>query len=208
VTGKPRDRTAPGPVALAAAHALRGRAVLPNREAAVAAVAAVDGVRAWQFHGAAVRAEEAHFDDGRRFLRGAERLLDEVLRRYAEPPAEVTVDEAAQLAVAMGNLVFRDRLIVRCIDDDDGALRRLVTDIARLAQPPSDAAACAVLGCAAYFDGDGLTVMAAVERALLTDPTYSLALLLRDALARQVPPDRLRTTWRNALPNRAARRAR
>jgi hypothetical protein len=43
-----------------------------------------------------------------------------------------------------------------------------------------------------YIHGNGLVAMTALERALKSDPEYSLALLLEEALMRQVPPSRLR----------------
>jgi hypothetical protein len=45
---------------------------------------------------------------------------------------------------------------------------------------------------ASYFKGNGLVAACAMERALASDPNYSLALILEEALARQVPPSMLR----------------
>ena len=46
----------------------------------------------------------------------------------------------------------------------------------------------------------------AVERALTTDPTYSLARLIDDALARLVPPEMLEEVMREAAHDLARMR--
>jgi hypothetical protein len=68
---------------------------------------------------------------------------------------------------------------------------------------PYDAPAAAMLGWVAYAEGSGVLAAAALERALATDPGYSLALLLSDGLNRQVPPAALRSVWARA-PGRAS----
>jgi hypothetical protein len=70
-------------------------------------------------------------------------------------------------------------------------MRALMHELVRRAVPPLDAPACAAYAWVSYIHGNGLLAATLVERALLSDPEYSLALLLEEALARQVPPSLL-----------------
>ena len=81
----------------------------------------------------------------------------------------------------------------------DETLDRLIGEVARLAQPPYDAPVASVLAMAAYFRGEGVVAMAAAERALATDPRYSLAQIVIEALERQVAPAGIRDVWRRHL---------
>jgi hypothetical protein len=75
---------------------------------------------------------------------------------------------------------------------ESDAMRMLLHDLAVLAVPPLDAPACTAYAWVSYMRGNGLVAAIALERALDSDPHYSLALLLDEALTRQVPPSRLR----------------
>ena len=59
--------------------------------------------------------------------------------------------------------------------------------------PPDDAPVLALLGWVAYAHGDGGLANVALERCLASDPDYTLAHLLVEMLARQVPPREVRT---------------
>ena len=179
----------PGALALAAAHALHGNVVLPDRDAVVATTRAVGGVAAVSMRQAIERA----------WLRDdpPEDWLEQLRERMGEDGAHLTHDDAAELVVCLHDVVFRDRVISRLADRDE-TLDRLVTMAAHLAQPPHDAPIASVLAMAAYFRGEGVVAMAAAERALASDPDYSLADLVMEALGKQIDPAGVRDVWRRA----------
>ena len=71
-------------------------------------------------------------------------------------------------------------------------MRSLFEDLARRAIPPVDAPACTAAAFLAYVQGEGLVAATALERALDSDPEYSLANLLRTMLVGQLPPSEVR----------------
>jgi hypothetical protein len=182
----------PGAVNVAAAHALVGDALLPSREALVATTTAVGGVTAASMRQAIERAlddvVESRVAD---LVESSLELVDRLCAAYADGPVALTHDTAAQLALRAHNVEFRDVLLGRLARGDD-ALSRLVSDLARLAQPPYDAPAATMLGVCGYFRGDGVVGLAAAERALTTDPDYSLAKLLAQAIGGQLDPRHMR----------------
>jgi hypothetical protein len=189
--GQLREET-PESLTLAAAHALHGDVVLPDREAVVASVQPVTGVRAEEMARAIDEAAASWAALApRRARTRARRLAAKLRARYETPPATLADDEAAALIMAMHDWRIRDMLIGWSVSESD-AMRTLLLDTARLAVPPLDAPACTVYAMASYLKGNGLVAACAMERALDSDPAYSLALVLQEALARQVPPSRLR----------------
>jgi hypothetical protein len=186
------DPASPGAVAMSAAHAMRGAAVLPDRDSAVATVAPVRGIAEESMAQAIERAHVRRAQDGDPAFRLDSRAtLAAACRRYEEPPTSLTHDEAAQLVVGLHDIVFRDEVVTdRRLDDD--VMRRVLGDLARLAIDPYDAPACTVLACSAYLRGEGVVAGAALDRALGTNPTYGLAQLLDCALQGQLHPKELR----------------
>ena len=182
----------PGVIALAAANALHGNVVLPDRDALVATTAAVGGITAESMVQAIARVDLDELCD-------RDDLLHELCGQISERSGTLTHDEAAALVVKLHDIQFRDEVISRLAARDD-TLERLVADVARLAQPPYDAPAAAVLAMSAYLRGDGVVAGAAAERALATDPSYSLAQLVLDCLARQLDPAAARQVWLDHLP--------
>jgi hypothetical protein len=61
----------------------------------------------------------------------------------------------------------------------------------RRTPPPHDAPLCTALAWFSYADGDGTMANLALDRALGSDPDYSLGLLIEASLERQLPPDAL-----------------
>jgi hypothetical protein len=90
------------------------------------------------------------------------------------------------------------------------ALRPVLLDLMRRTPAPYDAPVCTLFAWQSYCDGGGAEVTIALERALRSDPTYSLALLLVQVLDGQVPPATVREITRRVAvrPRRAARRTR
>ena len=189
--GQPMRPDAPGVIALAAANALHGNVVLRDRDALVATTAAVGGIAAESMLQAIARVDFEQFpDDG---------LVEELSERICDSSDALSHDDAAAFVVRLHDVEFRDTVISRLAARDD-TLERLVADVARLAQPPYDAPAAAVLAMSAYLRGDGVVASAAAERALDTDPDYSLAQLILDCLARQLDPSHVRDVWAGYLP--------
>ena len=190
--GRPMRADSPGALALAAAHALHGNTVLPDRDALVATTRAVGGIAAESMLQAIMRVDLDELDQ-------CDALLDELCERISEPPCRLSHDDAAAMVLRLHDIQFRDAVISR-LAARDGVLERLVADVARLAQPPYDAPAAAVLAMSAYLRGDGVVAGAAAERALATEPSYSLAQLVLDSLARQLDPAAVRDVWLGYLP--------
>lgn len=196
--GRPVDTASSGALAVAAAHALTGRAVLADRAAVLASIAPVTGSAERSMYEAIERAGDTYASiGGRRYAARACGLIARLLDRFDNLPATVTDDEAACCIVAMHDVGVRDELL-GWAGERPAAAYALLLCLAPRALPPLDAPACAALACCAYADGDGVIAAGALERCLASDPEYSLALLLRSALDQQVHPGQLRDAVRQA----------
>ena len=102
-------------------------------------------------------------------------------------------DAAAALAVALHDVHVRDEVATWGTAHAD-ALLSLAEQVARRTPAPHDAPVCTLLAWTAYAKGDGGRANVALDRALATDPVYSLALLLRQGLDRGLPPEQVRRT--------------
>jgi hypothetical protein len=192
--GRLVDRTSAAATALAAADVVSGRAVLADREEMVRSAQALGGVTEVSMLQAIERWADG---DGATVgqLRDTYRtVLDVALQRYATLPAELSHDEAALLALCWHDHGLRDEML-GLASEHDAAAEELIRDVARLVPSPFDAPAATMLAWVAYVAGCGVVAGAALDRALTTDSGYSLACLLDDALARQVPPSALREVW-------------
>ena len=190
----------PAPPALVGAEqALDGRAVLPSRDALVRSLAPPVLLRAQECAQALERgeversrriaaegAEAVRADD----LQQARRLLDAVAHG-----SSLGTGDAARIAVALHDVRVRDEVATWALKRSD-ALLALLEQVARACVPPYDAPVCAVLAWVAYARGDGSRVNVGLDRALASDPAYSLALLLRTALDGAVPPQQVRRVLR------------
>jgi hypothetical protein len=194
--GRPFETTSPDVLAVTAAHALNGRAVLPDRETAVAAVQPLGGIAAVSMGQALDRAAVELVDEGVDAF--SARVCDEITvltARFDDPRATLDDDEAARITLALHDVLLRDEMLVR-LSEDDGGLRRLLEAVARRAQPPHDAPVCTCVGWAAYANGEGLLASAALDRALTSDPDYTMAELTFQMLQAQVPPWEIRRSAR------------
>jgi len=135
------------------------------------------------------------------------------LRRCRQtPPPSWKDDEVAALLVALADVPTRD-LAAGWVRTDHGqrsaeaagagdpAVQQLWAELTRRAPRPYDAAPASLLAHAAWLSGHGALARVAVDRALRSDPTYRLALLLQRLLDRGVGP----STPRRSQP-RASRR--
>ena len=189
--GRPVDEASAVATTLAAAGVVAGRPLFRDRDEIVLAAQAVDGAEAEAMVEAIRHVSAERVDVVRRRYRAA---LPQLLARCAERGPELSHDEAALLGWVWHQFDLRDDVLTAVARDVPGA-DALVRAVARLVPPPYDAPAAAMLGWVAYAEGSGVLAAAALARASATDPAYSLARLLDDALYRQVPPSALRTVW-------------
>jgi hypothetical protein len=221
-------------LALAAEHALRGEAVLPDRESLAVSIAPVPFL--------ARRAMEQALDrvDGEMFAElmahGVEQvrvdtsaLVRELVTRYLDPrTAEVSDDEAARVILGLADIHARDDVLMDAaalgdprdeggalddVDVDDAeavgvradltgppltAYLALFHQLARRALPPDDTPTCTVLAWLAYLRGNGGLANVALDRAFASEPTYTMAGIIAESMARQVPPADVRRAMSEA----------
>jgi hypothetical protein len=186
-------RPADDPSPVAAALAVEGAAVLPDREALVATVAAPAGASAARLralHERLARPVEPEPAGRRLRLESFGRFVAAVeARRSGVVPSE---EVAVRLVLALHDVVVRDAVLCLVADDDTSALLALLLDLAVVAVEPFDAPVLTTLAWVAYARGDGTLANIAVERALQSDPAHSLARLLGSALQAGVHPKHLR----------------
>lgn len=195
---------------VAAEHAAEGRVVLPSRDALTASVAPPELLARRQAEQALALADAAHAAD--RLERGRQAVIGEdverfrtVLRRWAEPPVHLGVEEAAALAIALHDVLVRDEVATWALHDRD-ALLSLLVELARQTVPPYDAPVCTLLAWVAYAEGNGGLANVALERVAVSDPDYSMARLLRQALDAQIPPSQVRRILRGTRSELRRRR--
>ncbi len=218
-TGTPVEVDAPAVQGLAAAAALEGRAVLASREALVeslgphvplgTAVArrrqeqALRGLRSGPAEVARWRAALDAFDAG-----GAGRTGGRPAQGHG--PAGRSAVDAPALAAGLHLVAVRDTVLSWTVSRSD-ALLAVALQVCRGCVPPHDAPAATVLAWVAYARGDGALALVALQRALRTDPSYSLAGLLLHALEHAAPPALVRRAsalWTPAAGRSTARRGR
>jgi hypothetical protein len=128
-------------------------------------------------------------DDRTEVVHGAGRAaISQALHRYRDD-TRLTDDEAAWLTVLLRHIPIRDDAWLSTDADEHPV--RLWTDLTRRAQPDLVPAPASLLAFAAWRRGDGALAAVALDRALQADPTYSMALLLRQAIQAGIPPSAL-----------------
>ena len=98
------------------------------------------------------------------------------------------VEHAAFLTVALSQPRVRDDAWARMDPAHRAAHLRLWTDLTRLARPGYVAPVASLLAFVAWQSGDGALGNVAIDRALADNPHYSMAELMRAALASGAPP--------------------
>ena len=187
--------TTPALQLVEAQRTLDGRAVLDSREELVRSLAPpvlLAAVAAEQQIDRAVDAWLQRYDrDGREALRQRGIAAARAALARSLTPGGIDLAQAAELAVAVQDVHVRDEIATWALTRHDELLA-LLMQTARLVVPPDDAAVCTLLAWVAYAHGDGGLANVALARALTSEPDYSLALLLRQSLDRQVPPTEVR----------------
>jgi len=186
--GRPVAASSPVATTLAATAVVAGRPLFRSRDEIVQAAQAAGGAEA-----EAVVAAIDRLRDGEVTLRYRQRL-PALMARAADGDPGLDVEDAALVGWAWHDVRLRDDMLRAVATGRPGA-DTLVRAVARLVPAPYDAPAASVLGWVAYAEGSGVLAAAALERALATDPGYSLARLLDDALFQQLPPSALRSVW-------------
>jgi hypothetical protein len=115
-----------------------------------------------------------------------------IISAYRAGGAFTTADQVAWLTIAMKELRVRDDAWSRMDPQYRDAHLRLWTDIVRRAQPGYAAAPASLLAFVAWQSGNGALANVALDRALADTPGYSMARLLRQALAAGMPPSMAR----------------
>ncbi|WP_067819854.1 DUF4192 domain-containing protein [Actinomadura kijaniata] len=129
------------------------------------------------------------------------RFLTELFQRLQNtttPPTEeapATDDEVAWLLVLLEVTHLSDEALIRMAFDPDSmpAYVRFWSDLARRAEPAYRAAPAALLGYAAFLNGDTALADAALEQAYRTDRRCGLAMLLDDLIRAGMTPATLRS---------------
>lgn len=193
-------RPVPGPndpqvQLMAAAAALQGRAVLPDREALRASVAGPAGASLRESLAAMQRAADrvigvlgASGPIDRPALR---RLRDSTVGlalRHAATSGTVPQDTAAVLALLVSDVRSRDHLVARAVREVDQPWLAMLVAVARTTPDADAAQICAVLALTAYARGDGALAQVAIDRCLDGEPDHGLAHLMVEAMAAGMPP--------------------
>ncbi|MCA1712734.1 MAG: DUF4192 domain-containing protein [Actinobacteria bacterium] len=192
--GTPLDPAPSAALSLVRAEqALAGRAVLPSRADLVAALAppgACTGVAA-----AAQAVTREVRTRGRKAVRVAALAQWRAAVAAATDP-RATPDDP-RLAVALQDVLVRDAVLSWAADDPE-PLGRVLTRLCRCVGAPFDVPVCTLLAVTAWLQGDGALANVALDRALAGEPTYSLAVLVRQGLDQQVRPAAVRAWLRAA----------
>ena len=188
----------PGGVSpLAAASAAAGQVVARDRAALEARIAPLDGparaameATTWRLVDRRARAARVDADaEARRSWDAVSRAV----RRCRPPEAGRLPDrEVAGVLWALADVRVRDRALTLALGDDAPAAELLWTECTRRAPAPLDAAPATLLAVSAWLRGDGAMANVALERALDSRPTYTLARLLADGMAACLPPVKLK----------------
>jgi hypothetical protein len=197
------------PVALLGAEqVLRGQVVQPDRETLARTLAPPQLVQAVAARQECEQARRAH-RSGRG--RGLALWRDRWLATWSETALDardgapaLELREAADLATSLDDTLLRDALVA---EHEPEEVLPLLRQVMTLTPPPFDAPVCTVFAWLTYCDGGGAEVSIALERALRSDPSYTLAVLLSEVVLGQVPPEVVRRISREVGPaTRAATR--
>jgi len=196
--GRPVEegRSSPPVQLLEAERVLSGKVVLPDREALEASLAGPSFLAAEVARQRCEVAADLLFQAGPSSLREASlREWRRAVARFRSPPASLGDLEAASLAMSLVDVRVRDE-VAASSDRDLPALLLLLEELVRRTPAPYDAPVCTLFGWLTYCQGGGSEVTIALDRALRSDPSYSMARLLEQALLAQMLPDELRRITR------------
>ncbi|MQA31964.1 DUF4192 domain-containing protein [Modestobacter roseus] len=200
----PTGTPVPADTPLAAAGAVTGQVVAPDRAALVRRLAPVGFLAA---EGMSRSCEEVGQVMARRLLGTAwEEVAEEswaLLRAAVDrsgPGSTARLPDAdvARLAWGLRDVDVRDRAMGLCAGPSAAGAEVVFTELTRRAPAPLDAAPATLLAVTAWARGAGALANVALDRALSSEPTYRLAVLLRQALDACLPPAAIRDLVREA----------
>ena len=135
-------------------------------------------------------------------------LVESLVIHLADPRAEIDGGDAARVAALLRDVGARDDLLLQVVSPRRREeVLRVLRALVRRVPAPYDAPVATVLAWFAYAAGDGTLANIALDRALRTDPDYSLARLIETSLDRQLPPSVLEEVVRGAAHDIDARDA-
>jgi len=191
---------------VAAQLTLAGNVSLPDRAALERTIAPHDGAVRRSMHEATLRAESratalvAQAErSGRRRRELLRPVIDAGLRAVRDAVGTyrgggriANHDEIAWLTVTLADLRVRDDAWARMDPQHRAPHRRLWTDVVRHAELRYVPAPACLLAFTAWQSGDGALANVAIARALDVDPSYTMALLLLEAVSGGLPPSAAR----------------
>jgi hypothetical protein len=207
--GRPLDEGSEVATSLSAAFALTGSGTLMDRAALVSSLGTDPDldVSLARRKVTAARRRAAVLEPAQR-LAEIRALTDALVERFVDPRADLSDAEIASLAGLMHDVAARDDVLVQAVTPHRReSLLRVLRAAARRVPAPLDAPVCTALAWFAYADGDGTTANIALDRALDSEPDYSLALLIGASLDRQLPPAALVEVIEGAVRDLDARDA-
>ena len=197
----------PGSTPMAAHLVLEGRAPFASRAAMVSLLHPPDAAESERLRPlvkAAARRVPARRDSlaWGRWHRETTRLLDDVVARRVDDASPLGDQELATLLACVRDVHVRDHMDAYVGTDRADTAIALWIEMVRRAPPGFEVAPATMLAWAAYHGGNGGLANIALDRALHGDPSYTLALLLRQALDHAIPP----RAWRRPPRTRRSRR--
>jgi Domain of unknown function (DUF4192) len=191
---------------VAAQMTVAGNVTLPDRAALEDTVAPLGGAVRESMRQATIRAENraaAMVTQAARLGRKRREILhplaDEGLRAVSDAIGAyrggeriTSDDEIAWLSVALADLRVRDDAWARMDPEHADAHQLLWTDVMRRVEPRYLPAPACLLAFTAWQSGNGALANIAIARALESDPGYTMALLLADAVGGGLPPSAAR----------------
>jgi hypothetical protein len=189
------------PSAAATALVAEGATWLPNRAALVASIAGPTGPAAAE----PARLQAAAADDLATRMEAGEPVLDlraetvalfrAALDRCARGESPTDAD-AARLLAGLADIGARDVVLGWAGDENTDQLLGLLLRLAPRAVEPLEAPVLTALAWVAYARGDGTLANIAIERALASDPDYTMARLVASGLEAGLHPKHVRAVSR------------
>jgi len=160
--------------------------IAPDPAALAATERALDHVFAEMAEASGTGTSEAYRE-------GIEDLIDRRVQTLAAGTASsLRHRDVARIAVALIDRQLRDRVATHCLQETASAAESLWIDLLRRVPSPLDAAPATLLALSSWARGDGAMANVALDRALASEPGYSLAQLVRTALDHALPPGTVR----------------
>jgi hypothetical protein len=188
----------------AAAMIVAGMAAYPDRAALARTLAPASGPAADSMNLATKRAlrraaglvagaeRQRPGDHTRLLVAEGRRAVTDAIQIYRNGGQVSADDSIAWLSVILAQLPVRDDAWARMDPEHHQAHLRLWSDVVRRACSRYVPAPASLLAFTAWQAGDGALANIALDRALASDPSYSMALLLRDIMDAGVPPSAAR----------------